>query len=233
MKIKVDNFEGPLDLLLQLIEAEELDITTVSLFEVADQYIGYLDSLPEKQPEVLADFLLIAAKLLVIKSRALLPELFNGEDESLDDLEKQLKMYKRYLEASKGIEKLVAEENYAYARPEYVRPAGAEFIPAKQLNKNKLEQVMSAIALELNALARLPKKSLEKVISIKEKIEEIRQLLKKNDFFHWHELADKAKDKTEIIVSFLGLLELNKQKHLQLEQEEIFGTIKIRSLNNF
>jgi segregation and condensation protein A len=181
----------------------------------------------------LADFLLIAAKLLVIKSRALLPELFGGEEESLLDLEKQLKMYKRYLEASKEIEKLVAKENYAYARPEYVRPAGAVFIPPKQLNKNKLAQVMRVIVGELSLLMHLPKKSLERIISIKEKIEEIRQLLKEKDFIHWHELIKKAKDKTEIVVSFLGILELNKQKHLCIEQEEIFGEIKIRNLNNF
>ena len=92
---------------------------------------------------------------------------------------------------------------------------------------------MAVIVGELKTLAQLPKKSLERVISIKEKIEEIRQILKGRDFLHWRELAEKAKDKTEIIVSFLGILELNKQRHLSIEQEEIFGEIKIRNLNNF
>lgn len=232
MQIKVDNFEGPLDLLLHLIESEELDITTVSLAQVADQYIGYIESLPEKQPDLLADFLLIAAKLLLIKSRALLPEIFQDEDGSLYDLERQLKMYKKYLEASKEIEKLVAQKRFAFGRPEYIRPAGAKFVPPKQLNKNKLHQTMKATVGELSALARLPKKSLERVISIKEKIEEIRQLLKQRDFIHWHELIEKAKDKTEIIVSFLGILELNKQKNLEIEQAEVFGEIKIKNINN-
>jgi len=92
---------------------------------------------------------------------------------------------------------------------------------------------MAVIVGEINALARLPKKSLERVISIKEKIEEIRQILQGKGFLHWHELASKAKDKTEVIVSFLGILELNKQRYLSIEQEEIFGEIKIKNLNNF
>ncbi|HRY63055.1 MAG TPA: segregation/condensation protein A [Patescibacteria group bacterium] len=232
MKVKVENFEGPLDLLLKLIEEEELSITKVSLAEVAEQYIGYIESLPIKQPDELADFLLIAAKLLLIKSRALLPELFTGEEDSADELERQLKMYKKYLEASRWIAELAEQETFAYARPEYARPAGAEFRVPKSLNQNKLKIVMEAIVGEIKALARLPQKSLEKIISIKEKIEEIRQILKGRDFLHWGELAEKAKDKTEVIVSFLGILELNKQRYLSIEQEEIFGEIKIKNLNN-
>ena len=233
MEIKVDNFEGPLDLLLRLIEEEKLDVTTVSLLQVAEQYIAYLDTMPIKQPDLLADFLLIAAKLLVLKSRAILPELFMEDDESFSDLEQQLKMYKKYLEASKGIEHLAAQKRYVYARPEYARPVGLEFVVPKSLNKSKLEQVLEAIVGELDALARLPKKSLERLISIKEKIEEIRQILKEKGVVRWQELIDSAKSKTEIVVSFLGLLELNKQKQLVLEQEEIFGEIIIKNVNNF
>ena len=105
MKIKIENFEGPLDLLLQLIEREELDITTVSLLDVADQYINYLSKIEDKKPEMLADFLLIAAKLLYIKSRALLPELETDSDEDSMDLARQLKMYKKFVEASKILSK--------------------------------------------------------------------------------------------------------------------------------
>lgn len=233
MEIKVDNFEGPLDLLLHLIEEEKLDVTTVSLLQVAEQYIAYLDTLPIKQPDLLADFLLIAAKLLVLKSRALLPELFMEDDESFSDLEQQLKMYKKYLEASKEIERLVARKRYGYGRPEYARPVGLEFVAPKSLNQGKLKQVMEAIVGELDAWTRLPKKSLERLISIKEKIEEIRQTLKEKGALKWRELVDKATSRTEIVVSFLGLLELNKQKQLALEQEEIFGEIIIKNINNF
>ena len=232
MEIKVENFEGPLDLLLKLIEQEELDITKVALAVVAEQYIGYIESLPIKKPDELADFLLIAAKLLVIKSRALLPELFIEGEELAGDLERQLKMYKKYLEASEMIEKMAMAGNYAFGRPEYISPVGAEFKPPKALNNNRLRAVMEIIVGELNALAKLPKKSMERVISIKEKIEEIKNILAGRDFFHWRELAERAKDKTEVIVSFLGILELNKQRHLAIEQEEIFGEIKISNFNN-
>ena len=93
MEIKIENFEGPLDLLLQLIEQEELDITQVSLSAVAEQFISYLETIEKKEPEMLADFLLIAAKLLYIKSRALLPELEMELEEDSIDLARQLKMY--------------------------------------------------------------------------------------------------------------------------------------------
>ncbi len=233
MRIKVDNFEGPLDLLLKLIEQEELDITQVSLSAVTEQYISYIDSLSDKKPDVLADFLLIAARLLVIKSRALLPELALGEEDFAGDLERQLKLYKKYLEASVILGEMATGGHYAYGRPEYLGViAGAEFRPPKTLNINKLKLAMEAIVGELDALSRLPKKTLAQVISIKEKIEEIRNLLAERNFFHWHELAAKAKSKTEIVVSFLGILELNKQRHLAIEQEEIFGEIKISNLSH-
>ena len=93
MRIRVENFEGPLDLLLQLIEQDELDITKVSLLEVTEQYINYLEEVEDKEPEMLADFLLIAAKLLYIKSKVLLPEIeLENEDEI--DLVEQLKCIK-------------------------------------------------------------------------------------------------------------------------------------------
>ncbi|HOZ36535.1 MAG TPA: segregation/condensation protein A [bacterium] len=233
MQIKVDNFEGPLDLLLKLIEQEELDITKVSLAAVTEQYISYIDSLPDKKPDILADFLLIAAKLLVIKSRTLLPELNLDEEEWAGDLEQQLKMYKKYLEASVLIGELATGEYYAFSRPEYlVNMRGLEFRPPRTLNISKLKSVMEAIVSELDALSRLPQKTLAQAVSIKEKIEEIRSFLAEREFFHWHELAARAKSKTEIIVSFLGILELNKQRHLSIEQEEIFGEIKISNLSH-
>lgn len=233
MKIKVESFEGPLDLLLKLIEAEKLDITKVSLVKVAEQYLDYWETEGDKKPDEMADFLLIAAKLLLIKSRALLPELFGDEEDPAGELERQLKMYKKYLEASREIEHLATANNNIYSRPEYERPVGAEFKIPRALNQHKLQLIMESIVGELAALARLPRKTLAKVISIKEKIAEIRQKIKGRAFLSWSELAGQTQDKTEIIVSFLGILELNKQQSLLIEQEEIFGEIKIKNLNNF
>src|SRR3989338_1736734 len=116
MQIKVNQFEGPLDLLLQLIEEQQLDITAVSLATVTEQFLQYVRSLPaeasgeggEKNPTNLAGFLVIAAKLLVIKSKALLPnlELDIEEEEAAFDLTAQLLLYKKFKEAGRFLGKM-------------------------------------------------------------------------------------------------------------------------------
>ena len=101
--IKIEQFEGPLALLVKLIDKAELDITQVSLAMVADQYIAHLKRLVNLDPEEMADFLVIASRLLLIKSKALLPYLLPEEEEAIEDLEEQLRMYKEFLEATKKV----------------------------------------------------------------------------------------------------------------------------------
>src|SRR3989344_609317 len=107
LNFKLEKFEGPLDLLLQLIEDQKLDITEVSLSKVADQFLEYLKNTTSLNPEEMADFLVVAAKLLVIKSKALLPDLNIADDADSSTLERQLKIYKEFLEASKVIRQIL------------------------------------------------------------------------------------------------------------------------------
>ena len=100
--IKIQKFEGPLDLLLQLIEQEELDITEISLAHITEQYLEYLATIEELYPDELADFLVVATKLLLIKSHMLLPEL-TLEDEDEESLTRQLQLYKKYVEAARRL----------------------------------------------------------------------------------------------------------------------------------
>ena len=105
--IKLEQFEGPLELLLELIQDQKLDITQVSLAAVADQYLEYIHAQPKWDPDELADFLVVAAKLLLIKSKVLLPNLDLGEEgEDALALERQLKLLKQYLEASQKVDAL-------------------------------------------------------------------------------------------------------------------------------
>src|SRR3989344_7069436 len=108
MQIKVDQFEGPLDLLLQLIEDQRLDISTLALASITEQFLLYVRNLEEKNPINLAEFLIIASKLLVIKSKSLLPNLDLGveEEEAAFDLTAQLLRYKKYKEAAKYLKNL-------------------------------------------------------------------------------------------------------------------------------
>lgn len=228
-KVKLEKFEGPLDLLLQLIEGRELDITQVSLAEVANQYIDYLNQAKELNIEELADFLVVAAKLLYIKSKALLPTLEIGEDEELYDLEKQLKIYKEYLEASKLIHKMILKKKFCFVRERLIRSEEIIFNPPKNLNTSKLKNIFEEILKELKPIFELPKKALEKTISIQEKIHYIRNVLLSciENKLCFRNLLKNVKSKTEIIVSFLALLELVKQRTVVVTQDGVFNEITI------
>lgn len=229
MKIKLEKFEGPLDLLLKLIEEEEMEIVDVNLAEVAEQYISYLDKIEIKDPEHLADFLVIAVKLLHMKSKVLLPDLDLGGDEDYN-LEEQLKLYKKYYDASKVIEGILGENKYMYSRPEELKSGKIKYMPAKNLNGNKLKIVFMEILKGLEEVAKIPKQSMEKVVSIKEKIQEIRDLLKDKDLISFKEMLGEASNKTDVIVSFLGMLELVKQRVVVVRQSGIFGEVEIKKL---
>lgn len=227
MKIKTDNFEGPLDLLLQLIESEKLDITEVSLLTVTEQYIDFLTKIEDKKPEMLADFLLIAAKLLYIKSRAVLPELEMNEDSDEIDLAQQLKMYKKFVDASKVINRLFTAPTYAYGRMPTITKVEVDFVPAKSLTQQKINSIFIRIKKELEIINKIPQKTMEKVVSIKEKIKYIKELILQRENFNFSELIQDVGNKTEMIVSFLGLLELIKQKDVEASQTNAFEEILV------
>ena len=225
--IKLEQFEGPLDLLLQLIEQNELDITQVSLAQVTDQYIKYLNQLEYLNPGMLADFLVIAAKLLLIKSKALLPYLKMDEEDEGEELEKQLKIYKEFLEASKVVNKILLKKRFAYAREKMPVTDIPLFNPPKSLTGEKLAKVFHEVLKDIEPIVNLPKKSLGRIISISEKINQIRDKILQKASINFEELVKNSKDKTEVVVSFLALLELVKQKSVSVTQKDKFSEIKI------
>lgn len=227
-QLKIEKFEGPLHLLLQLIEQEELDITEVSLAQVTDQYLQYLDKIEEINPGEVADFLVIASKLLLIKSRLLLPTLkFDDEDDAVD-LERQLKLYKEYLDASKRVAEMWQGGHIAYFRSKpYIIPKAEGFLPPVGLRAEHLEKAMNFLIRALEPLIRLPQVSMKKAISIQEKISHLKALVLQHVKLNWQKIMDSANDKTDIIVSFLAILELVKQKELSVEQEGLFNEITI------
>lgn len=226
-KIKLEQFEGPLDLLLQLIEENELDITQVSLAQVTDQYIEYLNQLEYLNPDILADFLVIAAKLLLIKSKSLLPYLTMDEEDEGEELEKQLKIYKEFLEASKVVNQMIQKKKFSYVREKMPVSDIPVFNPPKNLTKDKLNKIFCEIIADIKPLVAPPKKKMTKVVSISEKINQIKNTILNKASLDFGELIKNSKDKTEVIVSFLALLELVKQKTIAVNQKDKFSDIKI------
>ncbi len=229
-KVKVEQFEGPLELLLQLIEQKELDISKVSLSEVTEQYIGYLSQVQEKNPEELADFLVVAAKLLLIKSRILIPSIEVEEDET--DLETQLKIYREYYEASKVIHKMTLKKRFLFPRDKPAVVLEAVFNPPKTMTTLRLKELFISVLQDIEPIISLPKESYRKSVSIEEKIANLRENLYKQATMNFTKIIQSSKDKTEIIVTFLALLELVKQRVVAVVQKDVFSDIEIQRLSS-
>lgn len=232
--IKLDQFEGPLALLVQLIDKAELDITQVSLATVADQYIAHLKTLTEIDPEILADFLVVASRLLLIKAKALLPYLLPEEEEAISDFEEQLRMYKEFLEATKKIEAMVSGKKFMFVR-EYNRKSLAAslklFTPPKKLTVTDMREIfMSVLDKIAPVVAPLEEESLSPVISIEDRIAFIAGRLTSLIKSRFSELIADSATKVEVVVSFLAMLELIKQQTISVEQIDMFGEIEIASI---
>ncbi len=227
-EIKIEKFQGPLNLLLQLIEQEELDISQVSLAQVTDQYIKYLAQVEELNPEEVADFLVVAAKLLLIKSRLLLPNLNLGGEEEAHDLEEQLKIYKQYLEAGRALARMWRQGKVAWVRPKpLVFKSEAAFTPPLGLTRDILTSAFERVLKMIEPIIKLPEVTLQRAISIQEKIASLKELIVNKVRLSWHTLVSSAQDRTEVVVSFLALLELIKQRHVVAEQSALFQDISI------
>ncbi|PIR93504.1 hypothetical protein COT99_00340 [Candidatus Falkowbacteria bacterium CG10_big_fil_rev_8_21_14_0_10_43_10] len=230
MDIKLQQFNGPLDLLVQMIDEEKLDITEVSLANIADQFIDYIKNKADIDPEEMADFLVVAARLLLIKSKTLLPYLIRGEEEEeIHNFEKQLKIYKDFLEASQKIESMLAERNFMFGREfnKNLLTDEAVFYPPQNVNQKVLRQVFEEMAARLKQAEQLEEDSIIKAISIEEKMSKIQLLLRKLNSFDFKGLLDRQATKIDVIVSFLAMLELIKQRAVIVEQKELFMDITI------
>lgn len=228
-KIRTESFEGPLHLLLQLIEQEKLDINEVSLAQVADQYLAYIKQIEEKNPEEMADFLIIATKLILIKSKSLLPNLDLGleEDEAL--LEEQLKMYREFVLASENIQNIIEQKNFTFSRNKYI-VNDAVFSPPVCLTKERLSEIFYEIISSVKPILKLPEKAIKRAISIKEKIDFIQKLIKRRSVLIFNKVINDTKNKTEKVVSFLALLELMKNRLVSASQNKIFDNITLKKL---
>ncbi len=233
LKIKLEKFEGPLSLLLKLIEREKLDITEISLAKIADQYIQYIQN-NDIKPAEMADFLVIAARLLFIKSKALLPFLLPEEEEEFDDLEQQLKMYKEFVEASELIRKMIGKKKFMFARDpnksgrRLVLGGENIFSPPKNLSAKDLNLVFKELLERLKPAQKLEEDKIEDSISIEDKISHIQNMLLERIKIRFSRILERAGSKTEIIVSFLAILELMRQRQVVLNQDKMFGEIVIK-----
>ncbi len=225
-------FQGPLDLLLSLIEQEELDITKISLAQVTNQYLAYLELIKETDPDDLTDFLVIAAKLILIKSKMLLPRPpasvmeEEGEQDIGDELARQLLVYKRFKEIAAQLRELEMKGQRNFVRvapPPKIEP---RLIPGEVSLADLLQAARYALAI------KPPEPDVDEVVSpeiitIGRQMAYTWQKLTAKGRLSFIELLDQNRSQIEIIVTFLAVLELIKCYVIKVEQLDIFGDIII------
>jgi len=238
MEFKLEKFQGPLALLLSLIEKEELDITEIGLANICDQYIDYINNNNNTiGPDEMAEFLLVASKLLYIKSKTLLPYFHNDEEEEgIEDLKIQLRMYKEFITASENIRKLAQGKRFSFAKPFKASQARKQllklssFIAPQELSVVEIKDTFQEILNNLEPrVEKIEEDKMDYMLSIDDRIAYIQGLLKKNMQASFSSLINESNNKTEVIVNFLALLELVKQRQLNIKQNSLFGEIDIFS----
>lgn len=235
--VKTSRFEGPLDLLLELIEKRRVSINDVSLSDITDQYIEYLKKLESFPIEEVAFFIAIASTLMLIKSRSLMPslELTEEEEQSIAELEERLKIYKRFRELSLRIKELYGKQ--VLFNREGFKGVSLGFIEPTNLDLDKIYKTLKATIDRLPVKECLAEAEIKKVISLEEKIEELTERIRNSLELSFYEFANSKKNgrddiKIEIIVSFLAMLELVKQGIIIVKQAKLFDNINICSVNN-
>ena len=230
-RFKLDNFEGPLDLLLHLIKDAKLDIATVKLADITEQYLEYMQDIKNVDMDKASEFITVASTLIEIKSKKILPVEQEVEPDEEDDevvLLKRLKEYELFKETGKKL-KEIEDINKLYRAP------GKETEKVKVIMKDMvLDQLLDAFA-KLLAKEELkkavqndqPKKIVKDRFTVAEKIISIRNFAKERKRFEFEELFDDEMTKSELINTFLALLELLKLQTVKVIQSGTFGNIVI------
>lgn len=228
-------YEGPLDLLLDLIERAELDITTLSLAAVTQQYLEYLHHLEETHADEISAFLVIAAKLVQIKSEALLPRppvRLLGEEDTGASLVEQLKLYKRFKEVANLLGEREAQNLRTYLRlappPKIEGKLDLTNISIADLIEAAQEVfAKEAVKQALGTVIAAPK------VTIREKIELISKKMGAAEHARFQELLGENPSRIEVVVTFLALLELVKRYRVAARQEGLFADIQIERMEGW
>lgn len=227
-EFKIQNFSGPLDKLLELIEEKKLEITRLSLAAITTDFLEYVRRLQSIDPRLLSDFISVAAKLILLKSKSLLPEieLTEEEEQDIEDLERRLKIYKEFKSAAKYLKELISEGRRSFSRELFAGLKGQTvFYPPPSLTAELLRQSLEELyaVVSANHLEEVEKKMisfeyyigllLERLKSGRSKFSELRE----------------GREKSEVIGLFLALLYLLHDKLVQIRQEGRFSDILIIS----
>jgi len=229
--VQTKTFSGPLEKLLELIEAKQFEITTVSLAEVTADFLNYVRSLENQsvEPRFLADFLVVAAKLILIKSKVLLPslELTNDESEEIHDLEHRLRIYQEFKRAGRHLEAAWRRDRRLYGRSLFLHLGDTQvFYPPNELNPTDLYNGLRKVLMTIQELVPEKQKIKTTIVTLSEKIQELLDRLKAAATESFKNLS-RDRSRTELVILFLAMLQMFRQRMIEIEQPEQFGDIII------
>ena len=231
--LKLENFEGPLDLLCHLIDKNKMDIYDINLSEITDQYIEYINKMERMNLEVTSEFVVMASTLLYLKSKNLLPNQVEDEKElTEEELLQRIIEYKKYKEITIKLKEMYQNNGKTFFKlPEAIQ------LPKQKLEveykKEKVSQIYSEIieknASRLNQNAKnIEKIAITEVYTVADKVKTIfRELLHHKKFIFNNLFSNKKCSKPEIVTAFTGLLELSRRSKVLTSQEELFGNITV------
>ena len=231
-QVTVAAFNGPLDLLLQLITSKNLEITQISLAQITSDYTNYVaNNTTHFSPTELADFLVILATLLLIKSKALLPnlELTSDEESEVLNLEERLTLYKFFREQGQYLNEQIQKKKFLYARPLNNEDV-AIFLPPPNLTALDLYQSFQRLTSILEPEEELEEHKINKRISLEERIKSLLSRLAHNQTYTLEDLVADPLRKTDLILTFLAILQLSKDGFVTIDQKNNFEAIWITSL---
>ncbi|MCI8411698.1 MAG: segregation/condensation protein A [Clostridia bacterium] len=231
--IKIDNFEGPLDLLCHLIDKNKMNIYDINLSEITDQYIEYLNEQEKLNLEIASEFLVMASTLLFLKSKNLLPKQEEEEEElTEEELIRRIIEYKKFKEISKTL-----KESYLLYSNRFFKGQEEIELPKKKLEKDYDNTVIPKIYEELfqrnSVKLNQNAKNIEKIAivenyTVASKVKEMFKVLVKQKSFVFNKLFSiKKHNKQEVVTAFSGLLELSRRSKVETNQEELFGDIVV------
>ncbi len=240
-ELKLENYQGPMDVLLGLIEEKKMEVTQVSLAGVTADFLAHLekikvgvssealakeDGIAINYSQLLADFLVVASKLLLIKSKALLPtlELTPDEETEIRDFEARVKLYQELKKSQQYMKKGWSAMPQMFAR-EFLASSEIAFYPPKDITPETLHRALSGIVEQFQKIIRPTTTIRRDIINLKEKIEEIiSRLIEKPIMFS---KLHGGKAKGELVALFLAILHLVKQQIIDVSQNEHFGEITV------
>ncbi len=239
--LETKEYSGPLDTLLSLIEERKLDVNQISLSKVTEDFLRYVRTLEKIETPFLADFVLIASRLIFLKSKTLLPDLRLSEEEESDihDLERRLALYKELKPAMKLVDKLWREGTAAWSRPYFLHLGGGEnisemkeqfFYPGKGITHNMLAGSLSRIFESFRKMEAETQVLKEKIVTIEEKIQEVLSRLTTEGKISFGKLSGASA--SEIVIVFLAILHLARDQRITLEQDGHFSDIIITTLGS-